>query len=142
MEIEILLVEDNPADAELCIRSLRKHNLANNVLHLTDGTQALDYVYGRGEFLGKGNQRPSVIFLDLKLPKIDGLQVLKILKTDEMAKMIPVVIMTSSQEQRDIVESYRLGVNSYVTKPVDFDQFAKVVADLGMYWLLINQRSQ
>src|SRR5690349_20274594 len=124
-EIQILLVEDNKADAMLTIRALKKHNLANNLIHLIDGSQALDFIFGKGEFLGRNTEnKPRVIFLDLKMPKISGLEVLRIIKSDESTKLIPVVMMTSSKEERDIIESHKLGVNSYVVKPVGFDNFS------------------
>ncbi|GEL10167.1 Response regulator receiver domain-containing protein [Flavobacterium glycines] len=138
--VEILLVEDNPDDAGLVIRALKKHNLANHLVHLSDGAQALDFIFCKGEY-GKRqiDDRPKVILLDLKMPKVDGLQVLKAIREDERTESIPVVIMTSSNEERDIVEGYRLGVNSYIVKPVDFDNFSKAVAELGFYWLLLNK---
>ncbi|MEY2868968.1 MAG: hypothetical protein RIR01_1444 [Bacteroidota bacterium] len=138
--VEILLVEDNPDDAGLVIRALKKHNLANHLVHLSDGAQALDFIFCKGEY-GKRqiDDRPKVILLDLKMPKVDGLQVLKTIREDERTESIPVVIMTSSNEERDIVEGYRLGVNSYIVKPVDFDNFSKAVAELGFYWLLLNK---
>ncbi len=138
--VELLLVEDNPSDAELTIRALRKHHLVNNLFHVKDGAEALDFIYCRGVFSHRaGMNLPKLIILDLKLPKVDGLEVLKILKNDEVFKMIPVVIMTSSREERDLVEGYRLGVNSYVVKPVEFENFVKAVADLGLYWMLLNE---
>lgn len=136
---EILLVEDNKSDAALTIRALKKHNLANSLIHLVDGAQALDYIFGRGEFEGRNiEQRPRVIFLDIKMPKVSGLEVLTILKSDERTKLIPIVMMTSSKEEKDIIESHRLGVNSYVVKPVGFENFSKTIADLGLYWLVVN----
>lgn len=138
--VEILLVEDNPADVELTLRALKKHNLANQVRVVTDGAQALDYLFGGGAFSGqKRPLPPKVVFLDLKLPKVDGREVLKRMKSDEQTRTIPVVVLTSSKEESDIVESYKLGVNSYVVKPLDFDKFVESVAELGMYWLLLNQ---
>ena len=138
--VEILLVEDNPDDAGLVIRALKKHNLANNLIHLSDGAQALDFVFCKGEFAERQiDDRPKVILLDLKMPKVDGLQVLQAIREDKRTESIPVVIMTSSNEERDIVEGYRLGVNSYIVKPVDFDNFSKAVAELGFYWLLLNK---
>lgn len=140
-EVEILLVEDNPNDAELALRALKKNNLANRVLVLGDGEKALDFLYSRGEFSDSQiNPRPRIILLDLKLPKIDGKEVLRIIKNDPEKKVIPVVVLTSSAEERDIVESYQLGVNSYIVKPVDFDKFVNAVRDLGLYWLLLNQQ--
>lgn len=137
--IEILLVEDNKTDAMLTIRTLKKSNSGNNILHLSDGAQALDFIFARGEFkLRNMENKPKVIFLDLKMPKVSGLEVLNIIKNDERTKYIPVVMLTSSKEEKDIVESHRLGVNSYVVKPVSFDIFSKTIADLGLYWLMIN----
>jgi len=138
-DIEILLVEDSPYDAELTIRELRRHHLANKLVHLKDGAEAMDFIFGTGAYAHRDiTQHPKVLLLDLKLPKVDGLEVLKAIKADERTRTIPVVIMTSSKEQRDVVESYHLGVNSYVVKPVDFDQFSKAVSDLGCYWVLLN----
>ena len=139
-EIEILLVEDSPYDAELTIRELTRRHLANKLVHLKDGAEALDFIFARGSFAGRNVENgPKVILLDLKLPKVDGLEVLRQIKADERTKIVPVVVMTSSKEEQDIVKSYKYGVNSYVVKPVDFDKFIKAVADLGLYWLLINQ---
>jgi len=139
--IEILLVEDNPNDAELALRALRKNNLANNVYRVCDGEEALDFIFARGQFKKrKIEDAPKVILLDLKLPKIDGLEVLKIIKADPVMKLIPVVVLTSSKEEKDMIESYRLGVNSYIIKPVDFDKFMNSVRDIGLYWLLLNQQ--
>jgi two-component system, response regulator len=138
--VEILLVEDNPRDVELALRALKKQNLANHVQVVKDGAVALEFIFGNGTYEGRNIENmPRVIFLDLKLPKVDGLEVLRQVKSNEKTKMIPVVIMTSSQEEQDMVESYKLGVNSYIVKPVDFDKFLKSVADLGMYWLLLNK---
>ena len=138
--IEILLVEDNPNDVELALHALKKNNLANHIHVARDGAEALDYLLGSGtEAPGKINHKPKVILLDLKLPKVDGLEVLKRIKADERTKSIPVVVLTSSREERDIVETYRLGVNSYIIKPVDFEQFTEAVRQLGLYWLLLNQ---
>ena len=140
---EILLVEDNKSDAMLTIRALKKHNLANNLVHLTDGAQAIDYIFGKGEYEGRDiHHKPKVIFLDIKMPKIGGLEVLKILKGDESTKDIPVVMMTSSKEEKDIIDSHKLGVNSYVVKPVGFENFSKTIADLGFYWLVVNNTPQ
>lgn len=139
-ELQILLVEDNMSDAMLTIRALKKHKLANNLVHLYDGSQALDFLFGKGEYEGRNlAEKPKVIFLDLKMPKVDGLEVLRQLKANDRTKGIPVVMMTSSKEEKDIVESHRLGVNSYIVKPVGFENFSKTVADLGLYWLLVNQ---
>lgn len=139
--VEILLVEDNPNDAEMALRALKKNNLANNVLVVSDGEEALDFLYGRGKFLNQNiNNRPKIILLDLKLPKVDGKEVLRVIKSDPEKKVIPVIVLTSSREERDIVESYELGVNSYIVKPVDFDKFVEAVKELGLYWLLMNQQ--
>jgi two-component system, response regulator len=138
--IDILLVEDNPTDAELCIRSLKKHNLANNLVWVKDGAEALDFLWCRGEFAGRRDtQRPRLILLDLKLPKVGGLEVLRQLKADETLKNIPVVVLTSSQEDRDLAECYSLGANGYVTKPVEFSDFSDAVIKLGLFWLLVNK---
>lgn len=138
--VEILLVEDNPNDAELTLRALKKNRLANNVVHVKDGAEAIDFVFGTGLYAGRKIENgPRIILLDLKLPKVDGLEVLRKVKGDERTKTIPVVVMTSSKEERDIVESYKLGVNSYVVKPVDFEKFTQCVSELGLYWLLLNQ---
>jgi len=140
-EVEILLVEDNPNDAELTLRALKKNNLANKVIRVCDGEEALDFIFARGQFKDRKKENtPKVILLDLKLPKIDGLEVLKIIKADPITKIIPVVVLTSSHEESDMVESYRLGVNSYIVKPVDFDKFIDSVRDIGLYWLLLNQQ--
>ena len=139
-DIDILLVEDNPHEAQLTIRSLKKHNLANNLHHVDDGAEALDFIFCREKYAYRQiGQGLKVILLDLKLPKIDGLEVLKQIKEDPRTKSIPVVVLTSSKEEQDIVASYKLGVNSYIVKPVQFDSFAKAVADLGMYWMFHNQ---
>lgn len=139
-KVEILLVEDNPDDAELAVQALRRDKLANEIAIACDGEEALDFIFCRGPHANRtfGNP-PRLVLLDLKLPKIDGLEVLKAIKGDPRTQAIPVVIMTSSREERDLVEGYRLGSNAYVQKPVDFDQFRKVVKDLGMFWLLINE---
>ena len=139
-EIEILLVEDNLNDAELTIRALRKHNMANNILHLKDGAAALDFLFGIGEFKHRDtiNNKPKVILLDLKMPKVNGLEVLEKIKSEELTNTIPVVILTSSKEHPDVEKCYALGANSYIVKPVEFDSFLKAVSDLGFYWLLLN----
>ena len=138
--IEILLVEDNPNDMELAIHALRKHNLSNHIEIARDGAEALEFIFGTGAFEGRNvEDGPRVILLDLKLPKVDGLEVLRRVKADSRTRRIPVVVLTSSREERDIVESYDLGVNSYITKPVDFEQFSEAVRTLGLYWLLLNQ---
>jgi two-component system response regulator len=138
--IDVLLVEDNPHEAQLTIRSLKKHNLANNLHHVDDGAEALDFVFARGKYAErKVGTELKVILLDLKLPKVDGLEVLKYIKSDDRTRSIPVVILTSSKEEQDIITSYKLGVNSYIVKPVQFESFAQAVADLGMYWMFHNQ---
>jgi two-component system response regulator len=138
--VEIILIEDNPHDAELVLRALKRHGLTNRLQLLQDGAEALDFIFATGAYVGRDlNHRPKMILLDLKLPKVDGLEILRRLKRDERTRSIPVVVMTSSQEEKDIVESYSLGVNSYIVKPVDFDKFVQSVADLGLYWLLLNK---
>lgn len=138
-EVEILLVEDNPTDAELAIRALKKHNLANKLVWVKDGAEALDFLFATGAYAERSIRNgPRVILLDLRLPKVDGMEVLRRVKGDERTRTIPVVVLTSSKEDRDVAESYRLGVNSYISKPVEFDEFARTVAELGLYWLLVN----
>jgi len=138
--VEILLVEDNPADVELTLRALKKNNLTNQVQVVSDGAQALDFLFGTGPFAGQKHPiPPKVVFLDLKLPKVDGREVLRSMKSDDLTRLIPVVVLTSSKEYMDIVESYKLGVNSYVVKPLDFDKFVEAVSQLGLYWVLLNQ---
>lgn len=138
-EVEILLVEDNATDAELCIRALKKSNLANNLVWVKDGAEALDFLFATGAYSGRNvTCPPKVVLLDLRLPKVDGMEVLRRVKADERTRPIPVVVLTSSKEDRDIAESYKLGVNSFISKPVEFDSFAKTVSELGMYWLLVN----
>ena len=138
--IDILLVEDNPNDLELALRALKRHNLANNVVVVRDGADALDFIFREGAYVGRPMEgNPKLILLDLKLPKVDGLDVLRKIKSDERTKSIPVVILTSSKEERDVVESYKLGVNSYMVKPVDFDQFIECVSEIGFYWLVCNE---
>src|SRR5690606_27919283 len=132
--IEILLVEDNPDDAGLAIHALKKHNLANNLVHLQDGEEALSYLFSDGL-----TSTPKVILLDLKMPKVDGMEVFRRLKSDERKKVIPVVMLTSSREERDVIESYELGVNAYIVKPVDFDKFVKAIGEIGLFWLVLNQ---
>lgn len=142
-EIEILLVEDNPTDVELTLRGLKKHNLVNKVCVLRDGAEALEYLFATGEFASRDTAEiPKIILLDLKLPKIDGLEVLREIKANEKTRLVPVVILTSSKEEKDIIESYRLGVNSYIVKPIDFDKFVQAMGELGLYWLLLNQLPQ
>ncbi len=138
--IEILLVEDNPNDIELTIRALNKNNLVNKVHVVKDGEEALDFLFCRGDYLTRKKEKPpKVILLDLKLPKVNGLEVLKEIKSKEKTKYIPVVVLTTSREEKDMMESYRLGVNSYIVKPVDFQKFIDAVADIGLYWLLLNE---
>jgi len=138
--VEILLVEDNPTDAELAIRALKKSNLSNRLVWVKDGAEALDFLFCKGQYAERECDRiPHVILLDLRLPKVDGLEVLRTIKNDARTSFIPVVVLTSSREDRDVTESYKLGVNSYISKPVEFDNFAKTVAELGMYWLLLNR---
>jgi two-component system response regulator len=137
--VEILLVEDNQFEAELTLRSLAKSNLSNHVLHVTDGAKALDFIFARNEYASRSRFNvPRLILLDLKLPKINGRQFLKAIKSDERTKTIPVIVLTSSKEENDIASSYELGVNSYIVKPVNFDSFSKAVVELGMYWMLSN----
>jgi two-component system response regulator len=139
-ELEIILIEDNPDDAALTIRALKKQNLANKLIHLKDGVEALDFIYGKGTYAERSMvNTPKVILLDLKMPKVNGLEVLGKLKSDPLTKHIPVVILTSSAEDPDIKECYKLGANSYIIKPVDFDNFAKTVVDLGLYWMVLNR---
>jgi two-component system, response regulator len=138
--VEILLVEDNPNDVELALHALKKNKLANRIQVVRDGAEALEFLFHTGVYEAlENNSYPRVILLDLKLPKVDGLEVLRRIKSDESTQSIPVVMMTSSREERDIVESYRLGVNSYIVKPVDFDQFTEAVRQLGLYWMVLNQ---
>ena len=138
--VEILLVEDNPADEELTIHTLKANHLANNIQIVRDGAEALDFIFRTGAFADRAaDAGPKVILLDLKLPKVDWLEVLRRVRDDPSTRSIPVVVLTSSREESDIVESYRLGVNSYIVKPVDFKQFAEMVTQLGLYWLLLNQ---
>lgn len=139
-EVEILIVEDNLSDAEMTIRALNKNHLANKVVHLKDGAEALDFVFAEGTYSDrKIENTPKVILLDLKMPKVNGIQVLNRIKSDERTKKIPVVVLTSSKEDPDIQECYRLGVNSYVVKPVQFESFVKAISDLGLYWMILNQ---
>ena len=139
-EVEVLLVEDNPSDAELTTRALKKRNLANRLFHVKDGAEAIDFLFAQGTFASRRVENgPKVVLLDLKLPKVDGIEVLRRIKSDDRTKIIPVVVMTSSREDRDLVDCYKLGVNGYVVKPVEFEDFARAVSDLGCYWLLINE---
>ena len=138
--VEIMLVEDDPQDLELALRALKKAKVTNHIHVSRDGAEALDFIFCRGDFVDRKIQHgPKVILLDLKLPKISGLEVLMQLKGDERTRQIPVVVLTSSKEQRDVVESYRLGVNSYIVKPVNFESFARAIETMGLYWLLLNQ---
>ena len=138
--VEILLVEDNPNDVELALHALKKNNIANRIEIVRDGAEALDFIFCTGAYASRSmDHAPKVILLDLKLPKVDGLEVLRQIKSDPRTRAIPVVVLTSSREDHDVVESYNLGVNSYIVKPVDFEQFTESVRQLGMYWLLLNQ---
>ncbi|MGC8722643.1 MAG: response regulator [Acidobacteriota bacterium] len=138
--VDILIVEDDPNDLELALRALRKGNIVNPIYSVSDGAEALDFLFGEGAYEGRETVPiPKVILLDLKLPKVDGLEVLRRVKGDERTKIIPVVVLTSSREERDVIESYRLGVNSYIVKPVGFENFVQAVSHLGLYWLLLNQ---
>ncbi len=135
----ILLVEDDPKDVELTLMALEEYNLANEVIVVGDGAQALDYLYSRGDFASRRSENPAVLLLDLKLPKVDGLEVLQQIKSDDKLKAIPVVVLTSSREERDMITSYKLGVNAYVVKPVDFHEFVNAIKELGVFWAVINQ---
>jgi two-component system response regulator len=138
--VEILLVEDNPDDVELALHALKKNNFSNRIHVVRDGVEALDFIFATGSYEGRDlHAVPRLILLDLKLPRVDGLEVLRRVKADPRTRTIPVVVLTSSREERDIVESYQLGVNSYIVKPVDFQQFTEAVRELGLYWLLLNQ---
>lgn len=135
----ILMVEDDPKDVELTLTALEEYNLSNEVVVTHDGEEALDYLYSRGKFQRRSQGNPAVLLLDLKLPKVDGLEVLQKIKSDESLKMIPVVVLTSSREERDMVASYKLGVNAYVVKPVDFHEFVNAIKELGVFWAIINE---
>ena len=139
-QVEILLIEDNPFEAELAIRNLKKNHLANNLIHIDDGAEALDFIFSRGRYEGNVAPSPKLILLDLKLPKVSGHEILRQIRAHERLKSIPVVVLTSSNEESDIVESYKLGVNSYIVKPVNFEAFSKSIADLGLYWIVLNKR--
>jgi two-component system response regulator len=139
--IEILLVEDNAGDAEMTINALKKNNLANKLLHVKDGAAALDFIFAEGEYENRQiEDQPRVILLDLKMPKVNGIEVLEKIRADERTKTIPVVVLTSSKEDPDIIKCYELGVNSYVVKPVEFDEFQKAISALGLYWMIVNQQ--
>ncbi|HTP63663.1 MAG TPA: response regulator [Burkholderiales bacterium] len=139
-QVEILLAEDNPKDAEMTQRALHKHNLGNRLHWVKDGEEALDFLFCRGQFSGRDPSRPpKLVLLDIKMPKVDGIQVLRQAKADERTRMVPVVVMTSSNEERDVMESYRLGANSYIVKPIEFGNFLEVVAKIGLYWVLTNR---
>lgn len=137
--LTILLVEDNPDDVELTLRALKKNNIVNPVEVVRDGQEALDYLFYKGRYSNSTHSLPGIILLDLKLPKVDGIEVLRRIKGDRKRKLIPVVVLTSSKEERDVIESYDLGVNSYIRKPVDFEQFVEIVRHIGFYWLLVNE---
>jgi two-component system response regulator len=140
-EIEILLVEDNASDAEMTIDALRQNNLANKLLHVKDGAEALDFIFAAGNYADRQiTDKPKVILLDLKMPKVNGIEVLQKIRSDERTKNIPVVVLTSSKEDPDIKKCYDLGVNSYVVKPVEFDAFQKAISELGLYWMIVNQQ--
>jgi CheY-like chemotaxis protein len=139
--VEILLVEDTPADAELTMSALKKYSMVNNLVWVKDGAEALDFLFATGPYTGRDSAcQPKVVLLDLRLPRVSGIEVLRRIKSDDSTRAIPVVVLTSSKEDIDIGECYRLGVNSYITKPVSFDEFVKVVSELGLYWLLLNKR--
>jgi len=141
--VEILMIEDTEADAELAIRALRKRGFANHLAWVKDGAEALEFIFATGAYTGRNvDNRPKVVLLDLRLPKVSGIEVLRRMKADERTRRIPVVVLTSSKEESDLEECYALGVNSYITKPVEFDEFSKVVGELGLYWLLVNKLPQ
>ncbi|MEJ7643482.1 MAG: response regulator [Chryseolinea sp.] len=137
--VEILLVEDDSGDAEMTIRALKKSHIANNLVHLEDGADALDFVFGTGEFSGRTMMNPKIILLDLKMPKVGGMEVLRRVKSDERTNSIPIVILTSSAEDPDIEKCYKLGANSYIVKPVGWDNFAKAISEIGLYWMVLNK---
>ncbi|MBO6522416.1 MAG: response regulator [Balneolaceae bacterium] len=139
--VEILLVEDSNHDAELTLRALKKNNITNNIVRLRNGEEALDFIFGRGEYQQRSiKNQPKVVLLDLKMPKVDGMEVLKEIRNNKETENLPVVILTSSKEERDVIESYKLGVNSFIVKPVEFGSFTKAVAEIGFYWVLLNQK--
>lgn len=138
--LNILLVEDNPHDAELAIRALKKRDLANQLVHVRDGQEALDFLFGTGSYEGRDTScQPKLVLLDLKLPKVGGIEVLRQIRSDERTKLVPVVVMTSSREERDVAEAYALGTNSYIVKPVDFENYCETVGKTGLYWLFLNE---
>ena len=137
--VDILLAEDSTSDAEMTIRALRKCNLANNLLWVKDGCEALDFLQRKGEFTGRTNERPKLILLDIKMPRVDGIEVLRFIMADDHLRIVPVVMLTSSAEERDLLASYQLGANSYIVKPVDSDAFYRTVTDVGLYWMLENK---
>lgn len=142
-QVEIVLIEDNPHDAELALRALKTYNLANDLIWLKDGVEALDFIFAQGQYSDRSIENvPKIVLLDLKLPRVNGLEVLEKVKSDVRTKSIPVVVLTSSSEERDIVTSYNFGVNSYILKPVDFDKFINAVREIGLYWLLLNKPAQ
>lgn len=139
--VDILLIEDNPNDVELTLRALKKNNIVNNIQVIMDGAEALEYFFAHGKYSGRDiNLRPKLVILDLKLPKVDGLKILRKIKNDDKTKTIPVVVLTTSKEESDIISSYKLGANSFIVKPVDFEKFTVTVKELGMYWLLLNEQ--
>ena len=139
-QVDILYIEDNPNDIELTLRALKKRNLANSILIIKDGEEALEYIFCHGRYAQRDKgQKPKIILLDIKLPKVNGIEILKRIKSDKDTKTIPVIILTSSREESDLIKSYNLGVNSYVVKPLNFDSFSEAVSSLGLYWLLINE---
>ena len=139
-DVEILLIEDNELEAELAMRSLKRSNLANKLKHIDDGAEALDFIFSTGKYAGRAFPfNPKLILLDLKLPRVNGLEILRQMKSNDATNMIPVVVLTSSNEEKDKIESYKLGVNSYIVKPVSFESFTKAITEVGLYWLLLNQ---
>jgi two-component system, response regulator len=137
--VEILLVEDTATDAEMTMRALKKRGLANEIVWVKDGSEALDFLFRAGAFSGRDDRQPKLVLLDVKMPKVDGLDVLRRMMADDKLRVVPVVMLTSSAEERDIVDSYRLGANSYVVKPMDLDEFDRVVSEMGLYWMLVNK---
>jgi len=137
-QIDILLAEDSATDAEMALRALKKHHLANHLTWVRDGVEALDFIFSRDKYAGR-NGKPKLVLLDIKMPKVDGIEVLRQIRADPEMRLVPVVILTSSAEERDIMESYKLGVNSYIVKPVDFTQFAQVIVQVGLYWAVVNR---